>query len=377
MSHARTPGRGGTPDEDPRPAGTGAGGAHRRGVPVQVLGTGAHAPARVVTSDRLDEEHARPPGTTRRASGVVSRRWAGPDETSVSMAVAALRQACGAAGTDPHDLDVVVVASVLPDRPMPTTAVQVLRELGLVRGGPMAFDVNASCLGFLTAFDLAAMGVAAGRWRRAGVVAVELASKGLDHDDLESSALFGDGAAAMVLGPADAARRAGGPGASAVSGEEPPTGAEVLGTWWSTFAEGADLCRVAAGGTRFNRVTPPPDPRDYFFHMDGPGLLKLAARAMPRFLAQVRADSGVDLADVDVVVPHQASGVGLRFLVERLRFDREKVVDVLADHGNQVSASLPTAFDAAVRAGRVRRGDLVLMIGTGAGLTIGATMLRY
>jgi 3-oxoacyl-[acyl-carrier-protein] synthase-3 len=325
-----------------------------------------------VTSADLDALHGRPPGTSEARSGVRERRWAGPEETSSVMAASALRGALGAAGLGTADLDAVVVAGVAPEQPMPTTAVLVLRHLGVPGGRTEAFDVNASCIGFLTGLEIATLGIAAGRWDRVAVVASEVASKGLDNDVVESSALFGDGAAAVVLGPT----------ADGVPGE--PVGATrheqpsaVLGLRFATWPDGADHCRIEAGGTRWNAATPSPDPRAHLFRMDGPALLRQVVTRLPGFLTQLAAESGVGLDEVDVVVPHQASGVGLRYLKEKVGVPAGAVVDVLATHGNQVSASVGTALHHAVTSGRLRRGDTALLLGTGAGLSVGAVLLRY
>jgi 3-oxoacyl-[acyl-carrier-protein] synthase III len=124
-------------------------------------------------------------------------------------------------------------------------------------------------------------------------------------------------------------------------------------------------------------VTPPPDPADYLFRMNGPGLLKLAAGRLPGFLASVLGDAGLALDDLDVVIPHQVSEVGLRYLSDRLGVPAAKVVNILATHGNQVSASIPCALDHAVASGMLRRGGIALLIGTAAGLSAGAAVLRY
>lgn len=329
-------------------------------LPVRVLGTGVHEPALVVSSADLDRRHDRPAGTTAARSGVLSRRWAGPGETSSSMAVAAVTAALAAAGLDVADLDALIVSAVAPEQPMPTTAVLTLDALAAPGGRCEAFDVNASCVGFLTGFTVAAAGIATGRWERVAVVATELASRGLDHAEVESSALFGDGAAAVVLGPA-------GPG----------EGSTVRAARSATWPEAWRACRIEAGGTRWNAVTPPPDPSDYLFRMDGTVLLRHVARTVPGFLRDVERRAGITPQDVDVLVPHQASGVGLRYLRERTGVRADAVVDVLADHGNQVSASVPTALHHAVVTGRLRRGDTALLLGTGAGLTLSAVVLEY
>jgi len=332
--------------------------------PVRVLGTGAYLPPRVVTSAQLDLEHGRPAGTTEARSGVRQRRWADESETSSRMATAAVAQALHAAGLAPTDLDAVIAASVAPEQPMPTNAVLVLRELGLdgtgVDGGVEGFDVNSSCLGFLTAFELATLGIAAGRWDTVAIVAAEVASKALNHADIESSAIFGDGAGAAIL---------------ARSPEDDDS--RVLALNFATWSGGADLCQIAAGGTRWNVVTPPPDPTTYLFRMNGLGLMKLAAGQLPTFLPAVLKQASLDLDGIDVIVPHQVSHLGLRYLRERLGAPEEKVIDILATRGNQVSASLPTALHHAVTSQRLRRGDTVLLLGTAAGVSIGAVVLRF
>lgn len=329
-------------------------------LPVRVLGTGVHRPSRVVLSSELDAAHGRDAGTSEARSGVRSRRWASAEETSSVMAAAAVRQALDAAGLDAGDLDAVVVSAVAPEQPMPTTAVLTAAHLGVPGGRVAALDVNASCVGFLTALDLASTAVAVGRWERVAVVATEIASKGLDHREVEGSALFGDGAAAVVVGPAG-----------------PEDGAAVLASASGVWPDARAACRIDAGGTRFNVTTPPDDPSAYLFRMDGAALLRQVARHLPGFLRDLEARAGLGVGEVDVVVPHQASAVGLRYLRERVGVHPDAVVDILADHGNQVSASVPTALHHAVTSGRLRRGGTALLLGTGAGLALSATMLRY
>jgi len=327
--------------------------------PVQLLGTGAYLPARQVTSASLDAEYRRPSGATERLGGVRHRHFAAAYETSTFMAAEALRQALTTAGLVATDLDMLLATSVLPEQPMPTNAVLVHRMLDL---SPRAtcFDVNGSCLGFLHALEMASAGLAAGRYTYAAIVASEVASKGLNWGSAETSSLFGDGAAAVVLGLAS-----------------PPDEAAVLGISFETHSQGADLCQIAAGGTRYNAVTPPPSPEDYLFRMDGPGVFRLAAGVFPAFLDRLLRTAGCSREAIDCIIPHQASYLGLRFLTQRLGLDPERVVQILPTHGNQVSASLPSTLHAAVSTGRLQRGQLGLLLGTGAGISLGAALLRY
>jgi 3-oxoacyl-[acyl-carrier-protein] synthase-3 len=326
-------------------------------LPVAVRGTGSVTGSRVVTSAFLDELHGRPPGTTQAHSGVVSRPWVSPDQTSSMLAADAIRLALAAAQAEAVDLDAVIIAAAVAEQPMPTTAMLTLGHLGLEATNTVAFDVNASCLGFLAAFDVAALGIAAGRWRRVAVAATDIASVGLDHTDLDSSALFGDGAGAVVLEPADA-------------------GQGILAIRWETFPSGSALCGIPAGGTRWNISNPPERQTDYLFHMQGMGLTRLATKHLPRLVAETLDEAGLTADEIDVVIPHQASSLGMRYARERLGFHADKVVDILGDHGNQVSASLPTALDHAVRSGRLGPGRTALLLGTGAGVARAAMVLR-
>ena len=311
-----------------------------------------------MTSGDLDREHGRDPGTTLARSGVTSRRWVEAHESSSLMAAGAMADALTRSGLGINDLDALIVSAVAPEQPMPTTAILTLAALDAAGGGCDAFDVNASCVGFLTGLRIAQDGVDAGRWERVGVVSTEIASKGLDHRHTEASALFGDGAGGVVVGR---------------SGDDQHSA--ILASHSAVWPEAAAACRIDAGGTRFNPMTPPDHPGAYLFSMDGAALLRAVARHLPGFLREVQARAGIALSEIDLVIPHQASAVGLRYL--RSFVPGERVIDILGDHGNQVSASIPTALDHAVTSGRLQRGMTVLLLGTGAGLTLAATVVRY
>ena len=325
--------------------------------PVRILGTGAALPAQAVTAEELDGRLGLPPGTCLARNGVRTRYFAAESETASFLAAQAVERALAAAGLAATDLDAIVYSGVASEQPMPSTAVLVHRRLGGRAQGVSCFDVNASCIGFLVGCEIAAGGIVAGLWRQVAVVAAELASKGLNWSDPDTCTLFGDGAAAAVLGPA--------------SGDE----SAFLAVGNDTFSEGAELSVIRAGGSRHNWRTPPPSSDDYFFSMQGHRLLRLTQTHFPRFLAGLLA-----AAPVSVVVPHQASVAGLALLRRQLAARENEalaVVDVLAERGNQVSASLPTALDHAIREGALRRGDCALLVATGAGLTMNGIVLRY
>ncbi len=325
---------------------------------VAILGTGHAVPERIVSSEELDRQLGHAPGTVYAQSGVLQRHVAARGETAASLAARAARHALDAAGLTMADVDCVVAASATMDQGMPCNAALIYRELGESDRAVPAFDVNASCLGFLVALETLSWPIAAGRYERVLVVAADIASCALNWDDLGASAIFGDGAAAAVLGARPDSR--------------------ILHSEIRTFAQGAHLCEIPAGGSRYHPSRMDESIEPYItFRMNGKGVFKLASAHLPEFLSDLLAGAAVTLDDIDWVVPHQASRLALEHVCARLGFRSGCVVDVFSELGNQVAASLPTALDYAIRDGRIRRGDTLLLLGTGAGLTLGGMVLQY
>ncbi len=324
---------------------------------LRILGTGAVVPDEVLTSADLDVRLGLPPGTVEERTGVRVR----PVErgSAAALGARAARKALAAAGLSLDDVDLIIGASATPDQPLPCNAALLHEELAPPRA-VAAWDVNASCLSFLVALDLAATLVAAGRHERILIVSSDLASVGLDWSDLGASGIFGDGAAAAVVGPA---------------GE---TGSALLAADFSTHSEGAHTCEIRGGGSRHAPDRVEGDYADWGrFRMDGGGVFRLAVKHLPGFVDRLLAEAGTTLADLPVVVPHQASHHALAWLRHRFGIEEGRMVDIYADHGNQVGASLPSALHAAIESGRLRRGDHALLLGTGAGLSIGGIVLCY
>lgn len=328
---------------------------------VALLGTGHALPIQAISSLEIDQTLQFPPGTVERAGGVRKRHFAGLTETAASLGALAARQALDAAGLGLADIDCLVAASGTMDQGMPSNAALMHRELGLSAFATPAFDINASCMSFLTALDTLSWPIAAGRYRRVLIVASDIASCGLDWNTLEASAIFGDGAAAAVIG---------------LSPER--QGSRILSAELRTLSEGVEMCQIPGGGSRFHpsRISQAFDPLARF-RMDGKAVYRLVSMHLPEFLEQLLGKAGLTLAEIDWIVPHQASQLALSHMVKRLGFENEKVVDIFAEHGNQVAASLPTALDIAIRDGRIQRGQRLLLIGTGAGLSLGGMVLEY
>ena len=326
---------------------------------VAIAGTGRALPGGRETSTEIDHRLGLTPGALEEATGV-RQRFVCRGETQIDLAVEAARSALADAGLSPGDIDLLIVGSSVPYQPIPATAPRVMRELGIADGAAAAFDVNSTCLGFLTAFETAALHIAAGRSTHALVVSSEIASRALPWaTEPHVAALFGDGAAAAV------ARRAG-------TGE-----GRVLANLMRTFPSGYEDCALISGGTRIDFGKEPEEfARNAFFRMNGRELFRISSRHFSRFVADLLAMAGWRKDEVDVVIPHQASPYALEHMVRQTGFAAEKLVDISRDHGNQVAASIPFALDVARRAGRVPPGSKVLLLGTSAGVSFGGMAME-
>jgi 3-oxoacyl-[acyl-carrier-protein] synthase-3 len=326
---------------------------------VGILGTGSVLPALQITAEDMDTRLNLPEGTSFARNGIRTRHFANEHETTSAMSTQAICRALNTAGLHARDLDAILFSGVMSEQPMPSTATLIHRRLNGRMDGVSCFDINASCAGFLKGFEIAASGIQTGLWRYVAVVAAELASKGLNWNDLDTCTLFGDGAGAAILGVTP-----------------PERSSAILAMRSTTLSEGADFCVMRAGGSRFNMRTPPADPVDYLFAMNGRGLLRLIQKHLPSFLDKLLDEIG----DVDLIVPHQASAVGLAFLRKQLAGrpgNPIPFIDMLSETGNQVSASIPIALDRAVRLGLLQRGQTALLLGTAAGVSLNGIAIRY
>jgi 3-oxoacyl-[acyl-carrier-protein] synthase III len=326
---------------------------------VKIAGLGKYLPARVVTSAELEDQLHFPAGWIERVTGIRARRYAS-QETVSEMATAAARDALQMAGLQPADLDAIIGASASVRQAIPCTAAFVQRELGAPDGKSVCFDLNATCLGFVLALQNAAHLVQSGVYRNVLIFSSELARFSRNQKQWESAVLFGDGAAAVV-----------------VTAAQPGERSAVWHSRFATFSSSADLTRLVGGGTLHHPNDPATTPEMNMFDMDGPGVLKRAAQVLPAFLDQFSGELGWTLQDYDRVIPHQASGQGLKLLTSHLGFSPEQVFSHVQERGNCIAASIPLALAEAVESGQVRRGERILLLGTAAGLTIGALALTF
>lgn len=327
--------------------------------PVRIAGLGHALPPKAISHEELATWLGVSPFDTLRASGVSTRYhvdYHRPGATELGALAA--REAIAEATHDDATLpELVINASGTQARSIPDGSALLMRALG-ERVAPHAsgLSVHTTCLSFLSGLQVAGSLIAAGTHRRILVVSTEAASVGLDPRDLETAALIGDAAAAAVLERA---------------AEGSASGIEAV--HFETFPEGTELTRVRGGGTDFHPLAAHTRDDDNYFRMDGRALLKLVMRRLPGFLDAVYDG---DVRDVDHIVPHQASPATFAVL-SRLGFPMERVHRSLEELGNTVAASIPSTLYRAVRAGTIGRGDRVLLLGSGAGVTLGAIVLRF
>lgn len=318
---------------------------------VRIASIASYLPPRVETADDLAPRLGKSADWIRLHTGVAERRVA--DESVESMAAKAVRKALG----DGPPPDLLINASTTPRQAIPDTAPFVLRELGWT--GMPAFTVHATCLSFLAASDLVANLVSAGRYRRVVVVSSEIASTSRRWTEPESASLLGDGAAAAVF-----------------EATPPGEASEWRAFEMATYPEGVDFARIDGCGVRLHPANPASRPEDALFTMNGPKLFKMTAKLGAPLFERVRAASGFPIDAIDWFVPHQASGPGLRVL-RLFGIPDERVVSVVGNYGNCIAASIPIALATAVADGRVKRGDKVALLGTGAGLSVAAAIVVW
>ncbi|WP_046166700.1 3-oxoacyl-[acyl-carrier-protein] synthase III C-terminal domain-containing protein [Chromobacterium vaccinii] len=317
---------------------------------MNLIATGKTLPSQLVTADDLDVKLGCRRGQSLKKSGVHTRHFAGDHESQSQLGARALKDALDRAEISVAGIDLLIGACGIPEQALPGTASFIAHAAGLPAGLP-AFDVNASCLSFLSALQVADSLLLSGAYRRIAIVSADLASRGLDWANPEASLIFGDGAAAAIV-------------------ERGAAGRGLRTFKLATYPEGRNFCEIRAGGTQRNPRRGVVD-GDFLFDMNGKAVFKLASRLMPDFLDALMDATPGGLDSIDCVVPHQASHLGMQHMAKRLGIAAGRIVDIYASHGNQVAASMPTALHEAFVDGRARAGKRLLMVGTAAGLNLG------
>jgi 3-oxoacyl-[acyl-carrier-protein] synthase-3 len=313
-------------------------------------------PERVLTNGELARIVDTSDDWIRQRTGIAERRVAGEGESTFTLALAAAEAALEVADLDPAELDLIIVATITPEYAFPATACLVQDALGADRAA--AFDLSAGCTGFVYGLGLAADLVAAGTYQAALVVGADTLSRITDWTDRGTCVLFGDGAGAVV-----------------VLGGEAPGG--VLASVLGSDGSGAELLYQPAGGSARPASLETVAAREHCARMEGRQVFRFATRVMPEATREVLKRAGLGVEDIALVVPHQANDRILQAAARGLGLGEDRVFSNLARYGNTSAASIPIALCEALGAGRVERGDVVVLVGFGAGLTWGATAIQW
>lgn len=323
----------------------------------QIRGVGKYLPSKCVHSSEIDSTMGYASGYTEARTGIATRYYAG-DELASSMAAKAIAEALNNAGASLNDVDCLMAACGTMEQAIPCNAANINALLQPKRAIP-AFDINMTCLSFLMAFELAAQMIAMGKYKQIMIVSSDIASVGIDWEDVKVGGNFGDGAAAVLLS----------------SSNEKACMHRVLASHFETYHAGSELCQIKGVGTAaIQRQLVSSDMSQ--FKMKGKALYRMAAEILPGFVDTLLDKVELTMDDIDWVMPHQASYAGLLHMQKKLGVSHDRFINIIKSHGNQVAASLPTVLHHLWVSRQLKPKDKILLLGTGAGLSFGALVLE-
>lgn len=318
----------------------------------RIVGTGSYLPPKILTNHDLEKMVDTTSDWIVERTGIRQRHIAADGETTGSLAEEASRRAIDAAGIRVDDIDLIIVATTTPDRVFPSTACLLQDRLGI--HGCAAFDIQAVCTGFVYALGIADKFVRTGSAKCALVVGAETISRIIDWTDRTTCVLFGDGAGAVILTASD----------------EPG----IISSHLHADGQYKDLLTVPAGISQgYDKVTK----RETHLNMEGSEVFKVAVNTLGRIVDETLEYNGLQKSDIKWLVPHQANVRIIAATAKKLGLPMDHVVLTVDHHGNTSAASIPLAFDVAVRDGRIQRGETVLMEAFGGGFTWGSVLLKY
>ena len=325
-------------------------------VHVRIAGTGSYLPERIMTNRDLELSVDTSDDWITSRTGIRERRIARADEFTSHMASEAAKRALEQAQIDPNDIDLIVVATITPDTLTPATACYVQQQIGAFKA--VAFDVSAACSGFLYAMELARHAVGAGAFRNALIIGAEKLSAFVDWNDRNTCVLFGDGAGAAVLVPANG-------------------GGRILSSKLGTDGAQAELLNIPGGGSACPAIPGSTPEKSATLTMQGREVFKHAVNAMRNAAIEGITAAGLTIGDIDLLIPHQANLRIIDAVVERLDFSRDNVFINLDKYGNTSAAAVAIALDEANRQGRIKPGDRILLVAFGAGLTWASAVIEW
>lgn len=326
---------------------------------VKIVSMGKYLPDNIVKSETIEEKIGIEPGWALSRSGVRERRFATTENCSF-MGARALENALEKAGMKYEDLDAIIGASGSFDHPIPYNACLIQKEMGKGESGTPCWDVDSTCLSFVTALDVVSYLIEAGKYKTVAIVTSEIASRSINYKERESATLLGDGAAAAIITKA--------------TEEE---GSAIIASEMETYSKGAYHTAVMGGGNHIHPNDENSNPEDFTFTMKGRAVLEMAFEKLPGFMKKLMTSAKTPIKDLALFVPHQASKMGLETAKQAFGFTDKQFVSNLETHGNCIAASIPMALHDAIEEGRVQRGEKIALVGTAAGLSLGGVVLIY
>lgn len=327
-----------------------------------IAGLGMSVPERTLTNFDLEKMVETSDEWIRTRTGISERRVAEEGVSASDLGSAAAREALGEAGVAPEDLDLIVLATFSPDCPYPATACAVQAKIGAKNAA--AFDVSAMCSGFVYGLSIAQQYIRTGAARNVLLIGTEVLSSVLDYQDRNTCVLFGDAAGAVVLVPS-------GDGGGRLGRRE------VLATTMGTYGEGFELLWTPAGGSRKPVTEEVVKAREHYLKMNGREIFKFAVHKFQQGIRDAAAAVGWSLDEIDLVVPHQVNTRIIKAIVSRIGIPAEKFFQNLERYGNTSAASIPLALYEAVKEGRLKTGDRLVLVAVGGGITWGSAAVRW
>lgn len=316
-----------------------------------ITGWGMSVPERIMTNDDLKEFIETDDEWIRDRTGIAQRRIAGENDTSTSLGAKAALNALAVANIAPSEIELIISSSSSPDYIFPATASLIQNQIGATNAG--AFDISAACTGFILALNMASQAIRSGSIKNAIVIGTETLSRMVDWSDRSTCILFGDGAGAFVL----------------QAGEEP---GGVISSIMRSDGSGGDLLSLPAGGAAMPASQATIDAGKHYVQMNGREVFRFATRVMAQASKDAIAKAGLEIEDIELIIPHQANKRIIDAAARGLKLPIEKFMINVQDYGNTSTASIPIATVEAFEQGKLKKGDNIVIVGFGGGLSWGA-----
>jgi len=315
-----------------------------------IIGVGSYVPSKVLTNHDLEKMVETSDEWIMDRTGIKERRISADNEATSDLALIAAKRAIESAKIDPKELELIIVGTSSPDMLFPSTACMIQDKLGAVNAA--AFDVSAACSGFNYALTTASSFIESGLYNNVMVIGADTLTKYLDWTDRNTCILFGDGAGAVIL-------------------KSTNDGSGVMANYLGAEGSGGKYLIMPGGGSR------DPEAKKRFIWMDGKEVFRFAVKVLPKCIKAVLEKSELKISDISLLIPHQANMRIINFAMKLFGLSKDKVYVNLDRYGNTSAASIPIALDEAVKEGRIKKGDIVVLAGFGAGLTYGANVVKW